>query len=74
MANDLEVVLKEPINNLQFSNEFKAFAHSHHFNTVAELLEEKVSLLLKKPGFNFHMLQELIQFLEQRNMTNLLQY
>ena len=64
--------LYQPINNLELSNEFKALADSLNYNTLNELLQEKASLLLKKPGFTFHLLQELIQYLEKRDLADLL--
>ena len=60
------------INELELSNEFKSLAKSLNYNTLNELLQEKASLLLNKPGFTFHLLQELIQFLEKRELADLL--
>ena len=64
--------LREPINDLELSIEFKALAKSLNYHTLNELLLEKASLLLKKPGFTFHLLQELIQYLEKRELAGLL--
>ena len=64
--------LGKPINDIELSNEFKSLAKSLNYNTLNELLQEKASLLLKKPGFTFHLLQELIQFLEKRDLADLL--
>ena len=64
--------LHVPINDLELSNEFKSLVNSLNYNTLNDLLQEKASLLLKKPGFTFHLLQELIQYLEKRDLADLL--
>ena len=64
--------LFEPIKDLSLSSEFKTLADSLQYKTLEEMLKVKVSLLLKKPGFTFHMMQELVQFLEKRDLANLL--
>jgi hypothetical protein len=49
-----------------------SFVNSLHFETLDEMLQINVSDLMKKPGFTYHVLQEFVQFLEKRNLANLL--
>lgn len=70
--NNQKDCLFEPINNLPLSSEFKSLADSLQYKTLDEMLHVKVSQLLQKPGFTFHMMQELVQFLEKGDLANLL--
>jgi hypothetical protein len=42
------------------------------FSTVAEIIYFPASQLLEYKGFNYHLLTELIQFLENHNSARLL--
>lgn len=70
--NNQKDCLFEPIKDLPLSAEFKSLADSLHYKTLDEMLKVKVAVLLKEPGFTFHMMQELVQFLEKRDLANLL--
>ena len=70
--NNQKDYLFEQIKDLPLSLEFISLADSLQYNTLDEMLKVKVSILLKKPGFTFHMMQELVQFLEKKNLANLL--
>ena len=70
--NNQKECLFEPIKDLSLSQEFKLLADSLHYKTLDEMLQVKISILLKKPGFTYHILQELVQFLERKDLANLL--
>lgn len=72
VPNNQKDCLFEPIKDLSLSGEFKSLAASLQYKTLDEMLQVKVSQLLQKPGFTFHMMQEFVQFLEKRNLANLL--
>lgn len=70
--NNQRECLHVPIKNLPFSNEFISFVNSLHIETLDEMLQVDLSDLIKKPGFTYHVLQELVQFLEKENLAGLL--
>lgn len=72
VPNNQKECLFEPINDLPLSGEFKSLADSLQYKTLDEMLHVKVSQLLQKPGFTFHIMQDLVQFLEKRDLANLL--
>ena len=66
-------ILNLSIKNLPFSEDFKSVSQQSGLNTIGEIIEKPATELLKIDGFNYHLLQELIQFLEQKALANLLQ-
>ena len=60
------------IHDLAFTEDFKELANTLQFKTVGEMLSCEVSDLLKLPGFTYHMLQQLVQFLEEKKLAHLL--
>ena len=65
-------ILNLSIKNLPFSEDFKSVSQKFGFNTLGELIDKPVAELLKIDGFTYHLLQELIQFLEEKGLANLL--
>jgi len=65
-------LLSSTIKELPFSKEFRLFAEKQQLKTLEELLKLKVADFIKLPGFSYHILQEYIQFLEERQLANLL--
>ena len=61
-----------PIEELPLSAEFKLFAEKQQFKTLEEFLKLKVADFLNLPGFSYHILQEYVQFLEERQMAHML--
>ena len=65
-------ILNLSIKNLPFSEDFKSVSQKSSFNTIGEIIDKPVAELLKIDGFTYHLLQELIQFLEEKGLANLL--
>ena len=65
-------ILNQTIKNLLFSEDFKSVSQQSGFNTIGDMIDNPVAKLLEINGFTYHLLQELIQFLEGKNLTNLL--
>jgi DNA-directed RNA polymerase alpha subunit len=63
-------ILNQCIRNLHFSEDFKSVSQKFGFNTIGELIDKPVAELLEIDGFNYHLLQELIQFLEEKGLAN----
>ena len=73
MVNKIEKdYLAQPIIDLPFSNHFKTGAEQLYFKTIGDILQNDVAVLLKMPGFTYHMLQELVQLTEKKKLTHLL--
>lgn len=68
LSKFIEPVLTEPICNQKFSPEFVAVCELAGFHTLEELLCHHTCDLLRLPGFNYHLLAELVSFLETRHM------
>ena len=66
-------LLVTTIDSLPFSQEFKSFAAAVPYITLNDLLQVKVYQLVKAPGFNYHMLNELAKFLQETNLLKKLQ-
>lgn len=65
-------ILNLKIKNLAFSEDFKSVSQKFGFKTIAEIVDKPVAELLKIDGFTYHLLQELIQFLEEKGLANLI--
>lgn len=65
-------ILNLSIKSLPFSEDFKSVSQQSGFNTIGELIDKPVAELLKMDGFTYHLLQELIQFLEEKGLANLI--
>jgi len=71
-ANKHEI-LEQKILDLPFTEDFKSFSQKLGVKTVNDMIIIPVATLMKSEGFTYHALQELVQFLENRNLANLLQ-
>ena len=69
--NSEEQWLLWKIKDLPFTSDLKDFAGKHQFKTLGEVINVRVEDLMQLSGFNYHMLQELTQFLEERNLAHL---
>jgi DNA-directed RNA polymerase alpha subunit len=72
MATKEQEILNQSIKNLPFSEDFKSVSQQSGFNKIGELIDRPAAELLKIDGFTYHLLQELIQFLEVKGLANLL--
>ena len=65
-------ILNLCIKSLPFSEDFKSVLLQSGFNKIGEIIDKPAAELLKIDGFTYHLLQELIQFLEVKGLANLL--
>jgi hypothetical protein len=65
-------LLNQPIEQLQFSNEFRAMCTQNKFRTISDIVKYPVSKLLDKPGFTMRILMELIKGLKELQLENFL--
>ena len=65
-------ILNQSIKNLPFSEDFKSVSRQSGFNKIGEIVDKPAAQLLEIDGFTYHLLQELIQFLEGKDLANLL--
>ena len=72
MPTKEQEILNQKINDLPFTEDFKSFTKKHAFKTIGDLTRFPVTDLIKLEGFTYHSLQELVHFLEQRDLANLL--
>lgn len=72
MPTKEQEILNQSIKNLPFSEGFKSVSQQSGFNKIGEIIDKPAAQLLKIDGFTYHLLQELIQFLEGKDLANLL--
>ena len=60
------------ISDLPFTEQFKSAADQMNFKTIADILEYDSGALIKMPGFNYHFLQEFINYIENNGLADLL--
>ena len=73
MQNQSELQLRSiPVDELPFDADFTILASNLDLNSFGEILDIEPAGLLKIPGFTYHHLQQLGQFLEEKNMGHLL--
>jgi DNA-directed RNA polymerase alpha subunit len=65
-------ILNQIISDLPFTEDLKSFSKKNGFKTIREIIDKPATELLKVDGFTYHLLQELIQFLEEKGQANLL--
>ena len=65
-------ILNQLIKDLPFSEELKFFSKKIGAGTLAEITAIPVKNLMQSQGFTYHILQELITFLEDRRLAGLL--
>ncbi len=66
-------ILNQKINDLPFTEDFKSFSKKLGVISIGEMVIIPVASLIKSEGFTYHSLQELIQFLNERELAGLLQ-
>ena len=72
MSDKEQEILNQKIKALPFTEDFKSFTQKHGFKTIGDIAGFPVTALMKLEGFTYHSLQELVSFLEKRNMADLL--
>jgi len=65
-------ILNQKISNLPFTEDFKSFSKKLGVNTIGDLVALPVGTLIKSEGFTYHSLQEIVQFLKEKDLDNLL--
>ena len=63
-------LLGKPIADLGLSNDFVIICELAGCHLLGELLQRHTSELLALPGFNYHWLEEYINFLESNDLGN----
>lgn len=63
-------ILSQKISDLPFTEDLKSLSQKFGFKTIAEIIDKPVPELLKIDGFTYHLLQELIQFLEEKGLAH----
>ena len=72
MSANKQKILNQKITELPFTEEFKSVSQKLGFNTIGEMIDKPAAELLELDDFTYHLLQELIQFLEEKGLANLL--
>ena len=67
-----EPLLTRTIQSVEMSVEFEQMCAENGFFTFGDLLIHDTNQLLRKPGFNYHMLIELFDLLKSANKKHLL--
>lgn len=65
-------ILKEPIQSLPVSSEFKKMAVANGFTTLQDIMDKSLDNLHKLPYSGYRMLKELSDLLQANGLTNLL--
>lgn len=68
-----EILLKIHIDQLAFSPDFRAQSAAMGFMRLEDVLLLTPQELIKIPGFSYHWLSELSDFLQERELLHLLQ-
>lgn len=67
-----ELILKEPIQSMSVSPEFKRMARANGFITLQDILDNALNNLHDLPYSGYRMLNELSDILEANGLENLL--
>jgi hypothetical protein len=70
---DEKSFINQPISGLGLSNDFLKTSEKMAFGTIAEILKVDPVDLLKRDGFNYNWLGELIEFLTKHQLLHILQ-
>lgn len=65
-------ILSMKIEHIATSDEFLAICRQHGFSTIGEVIQYSADELLKKSGFNMHLMMELIAILKGNKIEYLL--
>jgi len=66
-------IINAPIESLEFTKEFIESSEKMGFDTIAAILAYGRGELVKKDGFSYHWLGELVAFLSRHKLIHLLQ-
>ena len=72
MSAIVNEILSQKISNLPFTEDFKSFSQKLGVNTIGEMVIIPVAELMRSEGFTYHSLKEMVQFLEEKDLANLL--
>lgn len=61
------------LKELPFSPELQKQFAIQNYSTLGDVLQNKVSDLLRQSGFTYHLLQEVLEFLKKNNLEDDLQ-
>lgn len=67
------LILKTPITELEFSDQFILQSEAMGFKTIAEMTDILPEELLKRKGFDYNWLGELVRFLSKHQLLEILQ-
>jgi hypothetical protein len=69
----MESTLKQSIQNLNVSREFKAMAHANDFETLEDLFEVPFALIHSLPLSGYRIVKEILVLLENDGLMNLVE-
>jgi hypothetical protein len=69
---ELSELFQRPINSLPFSEVFKLRSKLMGFYTLQDIIDTQKKVLFKKEDFNYIWLNELLDFLNKRNLLYIL--
>ena len=65
-------IIQKPLQELSLSDSFKKMAYRNDFNTLQDIVNWPVNVLLQHEGFTYHHYQELRSLLKENNKMDLL--
>lgn len=74
MITGTDDLLQKPIPDLPLSQEFKAMAITNGFKDLDAILSFPLTSLLKKSEFSYHIYQEFVEYLRQKEFLHLLKH
>jgi hypothetical protein len=72
-APSIPAILREKISKLELSEGFKAASDYMGFKTLQEIIATEADELFKKEGFDYTWFGELIRYLDNIGLANLIQ-
>ena len=72
MSSAEEKILNQKISELTLTDDFKKISSKLGYSTLKQMANEQVADLLKMDGFNYHILQEFVQFMQENNLSHLI--
>ena len=66
-------LLRRPLADLGFSDDFQFMAGQNGYMTIADILKEPLSEFPMKPGSGFRFLKELLTFLAQHDLAEVIE-
>jgi len=64
-------ILRQPISDLEFSDEFKRVTKALYYYTLSGLVATRTFDLSRKPGFTLALIYEYVSFMEVRGLGEL---